>query len=78
MHGNYVRSLFTVETGHGMRSSLGRESIWREVCVRETVFVLADVFMRQVECLLVIDLCFVTESLGSLLKVVSPSCTDQT
>lgn len=27
MHGNYVRSLFTIETGHGMRSSLSKECI---------------------------------------------------
>lgn len=35
MHGNYVHSLFTIETGHGMRSSLSKECICvGRVCVR--------------------------------------------
>lgn len=42
MHSNYVRSLFTIENGHGMRSSLSKECIC-EGRVRVCVFVCADV-----------------------------------
>lgn len=33
MDGNYVRSLFTIETSHGMGSSLSAESICDRQCV---------------------------------------------